>query len=59
MCYNMCFYWSVYTARKVCKHGVFSSPYFPKLRLDMERYSASLRIWSECGKIRTRKNTVF
>ena len=37
----------------------FSGPYFPPLGLDMERYGVSLRIQSECGKIRTRKNSVF
>ena len=33
----------------------FSSPYFPVFRLNTERYRESLRIQSECGKIRTRK----
>ena len=33
----------------------FSGPDFPAFRLHMERYSVSLRIQSECGKIRTRK----
>ena len=33
----------------------FSGPYFPELRLNTERYSVTLRIQSECGKIRTRK----
>ena len=32
----------------------YSGPYFPILRLNWERYSLSLRIQSECGKIRTR-----
>ena len=44
-----------YTAWKVFKNGVFSGPYFPVLGLNPERYSASLRIQSECWKIRTRK----
>ena len=56
-----------YTAWKVTKYGVFSSPYFPAFGLNMERsfglnterYGVSLRIQSECGKIRTRKNSVF
>ena len=38
----------------------FSGPYFPAFGLNTERYSLSLRIQSECGKIRTTKtpNTV-
>ena len=40
---------------KVSKYGVFSGPYFPTFALNTERYSLSLRIQSECGKIRTRK----
>ena len=32
----------------------YSGPYFPAFRLNAERYRASLRIQSECGKIRTR-----
>ena len=34
----------------------FFGPYFPTFGLNVERYSVSLRIQSECGKIRTRKN---
>ena len=41
------------------KYGVFSGPYFPTFGLDTERYGVSLRIQSECGKMRTRKNSVF
>ena len=44
------------------KHGVksarvrsFSGPYFSAFGLNTERYGVSLRIHSECGKIRTRK----
>ena len=44
---------------KVSKYGVFSSLYFPAFGLNRERYGLSLRIQSECGKIRTRKNSVF
>ena len=33
----------------------FSGPYFPAFRLNMGRYSVSLRIKSKCGKIWTRK----
>ena len=47
------------TAWKVSKYGVFSGPYFPAFGLNTERYSISLRIQSKCGKIRTRKNSVF
>ena len=43
------------TAWKVSKYGVFPSPYFPAFGLDTERYGVSLRIKSECGKIRSRK----
>ena len=38
------------------KYGVFSGPYFPAFGLNTERYGVSLRIQSECGKIRTGKN---
>ena len=41
-----------FTAWKVSEYGVFSGPYFPTFVL---RYSMQ----SECGKIRTRKNSVF
>ena len=40
------------------KYGVFSGPYFPAFGLNTERYEVSLRIQSECGKIRTRKISV-
>ena len=32
----------------------YSGPYFPAFGLNTERYKVSLRIQSECGKIRTR-----
>ena len=48
-----------YTARKMSKYGVFSGAYFPAFGLNTERYGFSLRIQSKCGKIRTRKNSVF
>ena len=38
---------------------VISGPYFPAFRLNTEIYEGSLRIQSECGKIRTRNNSVF
>ena len=41
------------------KYGVFSGPYFLAFGLNTERYSVSPRIQSECGKTRTRKNSVF
>ena len=47
------------TALKVSKYGVFSGPYFPAFGLNTERYSVSLRIQSEYGKMRTRKSSVF
>ena len=37
----------------------FSGPYFPAFGLNTDRYFVSLRIQSECEKIRTRKNSVF
>ena len=47
------------TAWKVSKYGFFSDPYFPAFGLNTKRYEASLRIQSECWKVRTRKNSVF
>ena len=44
---------------KRVKYGIFYGPYFPIFELNMEKYSVSLRIQFECGKIRTRKNSVF
>ena len=46
-------------AWKVSKYGVISGPYFPAFGLNTERYFVSLRIQSECGKIRTRNKSVF
>ena len=37
----------------------FSGPFFPAFGLNTERYGVSLRIESECRKIRTRKNSVY
>ena len=48
-----------FTAWKVSKYGFFSGPYFPAFELNTERYEVSFRIQSECGKLRTRKNSVF
>ena len=41
------------------KYGVISGPYFTAFGLNEKRYEVSLRIQSECGKIRTRNNSVF
>ena len=40
--------------KSVCTRS-FSGPYFPAFGLNMERYSVSLCIQSQCGKIRTSK----
>ena len=37
----------------------FSGPYFPAFGLNTERYNVSVCIQSECGKIQTRKNSIF
>ena len=47
------------TVWNVSKYRVFSGPYCPAFGLNTERYLVSLRIQSECGKVRTRKNSVF
>ena len=52
------FFYKGNTARKSSKCGIFSGPYFTAFVLYTERYSASLRIQSWCGKIRTRKISV-
>ena len=49
----------IYTAWKVSKYGVISSPYFPVFGLNTEIYEVNLRIQSEYRKIRTRNNSVF
>ena len=41
------------------KYGVISGPYFPAFEMNTGRYEVSLRIQSECGKIRTRNDSVF
>ena len=46
----------VASLRKKCPYSSYSSPYFPALRLNTEKYGVSLRIQSKCGKIRTRIN---
>ena len=47
------------TASKLSKYGLFSGPYFPAFGLNTERYSVSLRIQSECGKMRTEKLRIW
>ena len=37
----------------------FSGPYFHEFRLNTEIYYVNLCIWSEYGKLRTRKNSLF
>ena len=45
---------------EVFKYGVFSGPHFPAFGLNTEiYYSVNLRIQSECGNMRTRRNSVF
>ena len=39
---------------KIVRIRSYSGPHFPAFGLNTERYSVSLRIQSECGKIRTR-----
>ena len=50
---------SITTAWKVSKYRVISGPYFPAFGVNTETYVFALRIQSECGKIRTRNNSVF
>ena len=46
---------SYYTHCEKCVHTrSYSGPHFPAFELNTERYSVSLRIQSECGKMRTR-----
>ena len=47
------------TAWKMSKCGAPSGSYFPAFGLNTERCWVSLRIKSEYGKIRTRRNSVF
>ena len=43
------------TAWKVSVFGFFPGLYFPAIGLNTERFSVSVHVQSECGKIRTRK----
>ena len=45
--------------QEVSKYGVFCGLYFPLFGLNTERCFVFLHIQSECGKIRTRRNSVF
>ena len=47
------------TVWKASKYGVFPGPYFPVIGLNTAIYNENLRIQSEYGKTRTRKNSVF
>ena len=40
---------------KCVRIGRYSGPFFPQFGLNAERCGVSLRIQSECGKVRTRK----
>ena len=42
-----------------CVKKNFSGPYFSAFGLNTERYLVSLHVQSECGKMRTKKNSVF
>ena len=44
---------NIHCVKSVCILS-YSGPYFPTFWLNTERYSVSLRVQSECGKIRTR-----
>ena len=50
---------AIFTAWKLFKYGFISGPYFLAFGLNTESYSVSLRIQSECVKIRTKNNSVF
>ena len=50
-CNNAC---SKFCLVKSVRIWSYSGPYFPAFGLNTERYSISLRIQSECEKIRTR-----
>ena len=49
----------LFTERKMSRDGFFSGPYFLLFGINTEIYSVNLRIQSECGIIRIRKNPVF
>ena len=54
-----CICWYLLHCVKSVQMRSFFWSYFPAFGLNTERYGVSLRIQSKCGKIRTRKNSVF
>ena len=48
----------LYTIWNVPKYENFSGTYFPIFGLNMEICGVNIRIKSECGKIRNRKNSL-
>ena len=52
--HEVCKFLSKTLPESVCIRS-FSGAYFPAFGLNTERYSVSLRIQSECWKVRTRK----
>ena len=46
--------WKMSHCVKSARIGSYSGPHFPAFGLNMERYSVSFRIQSECGKMQTR-----
>ena len=53
------FFWRDYEVRALCKKcpiWSYSGRYFPAFGLNTKKYRVSLRIRSECGKMRTRIN---
>ena len=48
------FFHTLHHCVKSVRIGSYSGPHFPAFGLNTERYSVSLRIQSECGKIRIR-----
>ena len=59
----ICFSFTPVTIKKNYVKSVpmrsFSGPYFPAFYLNMERYSVSLHIQSECGKKTDKKNSKY
>ena len=55
-----CSQFVIFALRENCPNTeYFLVRIFPTFGLSMERYFVSLRIQSECGKIRNRKNSIF
>ena len=58
-CFLSLFFWRDYEVRaprKKCPIWSYSGLYFPAFGLNTKKYGVSLRIRSECGKMRTRIN---